>query len=348
MAKKSCSACGAPVSPGEEFCSYCGALVPRNQAAAQTAGEASAQAVRYAPAPEEAREKRRVQTPRTIDELTAFCERHQLPLAKMRFFIGLDYPGAKAYGIYRDRDGQFVVYKNKADGSRAVRYRGPDEAYAVNEIFQKLKEEAGGQRARVAAARTGYPASPAHDRNPYNRMEETGSVRTPRKRKSSKLLILLLGAAAAITIARTAAVLNPPKPHPSTGYYHYNDNYYYNQNDNWYQYSNDFGTWYPIYSVDDELADNYYDYYTSYSYDEGYGVDSFADSSYYDDYGSGSGSYSGDWDSGSSGSYSSDWDSGSSGSWDWDWDDDDDWDSSSDWDWDSDWDSDFGDWDSDW
>ncbi len=332
MAKKTCPACGAPVSPGEDFCSYCGALIPRNEAAAATA-----QAVQSAP--ESERPARRVQTPQTIEELLAFCQRHELPLAKMRFFIGLDYPGAKAYGIFRDKNGDFVVYKNKADGSRAVRYRGPDEAYAVNELFQKLKDEASGQRARVAAARTpGYPASSAHGNNPYNHPNEMRASRRPRKRKTNALLIGIIAAAAEITIGRTAAAIHnntQQVPHFSQGYYQYNDNYYYNYNDDWYLYNNDIGTWYPIYTVDDELTDNYYDYYTSYSYDDDYGVQSFSDSSYYDDY------------SGSS-SYSSDWDSGSDSSWSWDWDDDDDWDSSSDWDWDSDWDSDFGDWDSDW
>ena len=334
--KKTCPACGAPVSPGDEFCGFCGALIPRNKAVGQTE-QASAAAVQAAPAAEGVREKRRVQTPQTVEELLAFCERHELPLSKMRFFIGLDYPGAKAYGIFKDKNGDFVVYKNKADGSRAVRYRGPDEAYAVNELFQKLKDEASGQRARVAAARTpGYPASSAHGTNPYNHPDEMRASRRPRKRKTNALLIGIIAAAAAITIGRTVAAVNKPASSPSTGYYQYNNNYYYYQNDDWYLY-NGFGDWYPIYSVDDELLNNYGDYYTSYSYDDDYGVQSFSDSSYYDDY-SGSSSYSSDWDSGSD----SDWDSG------WDWDDDDDWDSSSDWDWDSDWDSDFGDWDSDW
>ena len=123
-----CEHCGSELTSGSFYCQNCGAPVPQGGAAAQAEPEPSA--------------RRRVQTPRTIDELTAFCERHELPLAKMRFFIGLDYPGAKAFGIFQDSDGNFVVYKNKADGSRSVRYRGPDEAYAVNEIFQKLKEEA--------------------------------------------------------------------------------------------------------------------------------------------------------------------------------------------------------------
>ena len=71
-----------------------------------------------------------------------------LPLEEMRTFIGEDYKGAKAFGIYKDEtDGTFVVYKNKEDGTRAVRYKGSDEAYAVNELYQKMKERVATQKA---------------------------------------------------------------------------------------------------------------------------------------------------------------------------------------------------------
>ena len=307
-----CDKCGASLAPGSLYCAGCGARVPQS---------ASAAAVQAAP-----ETGRRVQTPRTIEELLAFCERHELPLAKMRFFIGLDYPGARAYGIYRDGD-DFVVYKNKADGSRAVRYRGPDEAYAVKELFEKLKEEATHQRARKAGAATAaYPAGSAN--GAYNDSGSAASLPRSGRRKANKLLIWLIAAAAAITVGRTVSAIREARP--NTGYYHYNNNYYYSQNDNWYLYDYDLDGWYPIFTIDDELENNYGDYYTSYSYNEDYGVDSFADSEYY--------SYSD--------SSSSDYDSDSS--WSWDWDDDDDWDSSDDWDWDSDWDSGWSDWDSDW
>ena len=84
--------------------------------------------------------------PKTIPELQAFCQQHNLPLRQMRFFIGEDYKEPRAFGIFRDGDGDFVVYKNKADGSRAIRYEGKDEAYAVNEIYQKLKVEMTNER----------------------------------------------------------------------------------------------------------------------------------------------------------------------------------------------------------
>lgn len=81
-------------------------------------------------------------TPKTIEELLDWCNARNLHLLSMRFFIGQDYKGPKAYGIYKNpTTGIVTVYKNKGDGTRAVRYEGTDEAYAVNEIFIKLKEE---------------------------------------------------------------------------------------------------------------------------------------------------------------------------------------------------------------
>ena len=44
-----------------------------------------------------------------------------------------------------------IVYKNKSDGSRAIRYQGLDEAYAVNEIYLKLQVEMQKQEARKIA-----------------------------------------------------------------------------------------------------------------------------------------------------------------------------------------------------
>jgi hypothetical protein len=83
---------------------------------------------------------RTVIQPKTIEELQEYCAERGMPLLRMRFFIGEDYREPKAFGIYRDgRD--VIVYKNKSDGSRAVRYRGPDEAHGVNELFQKLLSE---------------------------------------------------------------------------------------------------------------------------------------------------------------------------------------------------------------
>ena len=85
-------------------------------------------------------------TPRTIEELKAWYKSKNLPPYEVtRFFIGQNHVGPKAFGIYQDED-KFVVYKNKADGSRAIRYEGPNQAKAVNELYLKLKQEIANQK----------------------------------------------------------------------------------------------------------------------------------------------------------------------------------------------------------
>ena len=74
--------------------------------------------------------------PRTIEELAQWYIDRNLPPAEVtRFFIGRNYTEPRAFGIYRNEQGEFVVYKNKDDGTRAIRYQGFDEAYAVNELW---------------------------------------------------------------------------------------------------------------------------------------------------------------------------------------------------------------------
>ena len=59
--------------------------------------------------------------PKTLEELKRYCQENGLTAERTRFFIGEDYRGARAFGIFQNGSGEFVVYKNKADGSRAVR-----------------------------------------------------------------------------------------------------------------------------------------------------------------------------------------------------------------------------------
>ncbi len=80
--------------------------------------------------------------PITIEELQEWYKARNLPpYETTRFFIGIDHKGPRAFGIYKDDNGDFIVYKNKENGQRAIRYQGSDEEYAVNELYQKLKEE---------------------------------------------------------------------------------------------------------------------------------------------------------------------------------------------------------------
>lgn len=59
--------------------------------------------------------------PKTIEELKQFCADKGMPLEQMRFYIGEDYREPRAFGIYQDENGEFVVCKDKSDGSRAIR-----------------------------------------------------------------------------------------------------------------------------------------------------------------------------------------------------------------------------------
>lgn len=117
-----CNYCGSMIEDTADKCPNCGAT---NDNLKRTANK----------------------TPKTIEELKQWYVDHNLPPEETtRFFIGKDYKFARAFGIYRDGD-QVIVYKNKDDGSRAIRYSGPDEAYAVNELFLKLKSEILNQKA---------------------------------------------------------------------------------------------------------------------------------------------------------------------------------------------------------
>ncbi|MBQ6464697.1 MAG: hypothetical protein IJJ43_00320 [Oscillospiraceae bacterium] len=309
-------------------CEYCGNFIEDTDAACPQCG-----------APNNQMQRSGSGVPKTIEELKAFCAARSLPLERMRFFLGQDYRGPRAYGVYRDGDGCFVVYKNKSDGSRAVRYRGTDEAYAVNEIYQKLKSEVAQQRSYQASR-----GAPARDRyknpnNPYNYpsgsyQTRSGSgqrargVSSRRRRKRRPLLWIIVGF---IVFCMIYSQIGDKRP--GQGYYNYNGNYYYSQNDQWYAYDDVLSDWI-LTDVDDELENNYSEYYESSSYSDDYGIDSFYSSGYYDP------------DAGSSSSYGSDYDY----DYDYSYDDyDSDWDDDYDWDWGgSDWDSGGSDWDSDW
>ncbi len=114
-------------------CNYCGGLVLSNEKTCPTCGAANLLYVEDAPSV--------VLTPHTIGELKEYCAERNMPLQRMRFFIGENYKKPKAFGIYQNGAGEFVVYKNKADGSRSIRYIGRDEEYAVRELYLKLLDE---------------------------------------------------------------------------------------------------------------------------------------------------------------------------------------------------------------
>lgn len=253
--------------------------------------------------------------PQTIEELKAWAKEMNLPLEDMRTFIGEDYKGAKAFGIYKDEtDGTFVVYKNKEDGTRAVRYKGSDEAYAVNELYQKMKERVAVQKAHQQPKAAAPASRPTKDYTAYNK-------KRARSKKIEKTVLtifcLIMAALSLVAIFTGAYSIWQIDNRPDNGYYTYEDQNYYYYHGNWYEWENDSWRYAPDESWMDSDYENYYD---SYSYDSDAEYEDFEDSSYYTPYEDSSDNDS-DWDDDS-------WDSG--------WDSNDSWDSGYD-DWGSDW-----------
>ena len=267
--KIKCDYCGTFINDTDEKCPNCGA--PNDHLARSAKG-----------------------VPKTIEELKAFCEARNLPLDKMRFFIGENYQGARAFGIYKDEDGHFVVYKNKSDGSRAVRYQGYDEAYAVNEIYQKLHSEVVKQRE--------YKASSASSSQPT--------------RRSSGVNPTTLIAVILFIILFVVTAFMQMRGKPKRGYYSYGDETYYYGGGTWYGYNDALSSWFPtIITNDSDLYGNSGDYWEGSDYSDSWGASDFSRSEYYQD----SLDRDSDWDDDDDWDWGgSDWDSGST-DWDSDW-----------------------------
>lgn len=278
--KVKCSFCGNWIKDGSQKCPYCGAANEHYQRVGNG-------------------------VPTTIEELQQWATAHHLPLKDMRTYIGKDYRGARAFGIYQDKTtGHFIVYKNKEDGTRSVRYEGDDEAYAVNELYLKMKE-------RVAIQKS-------HQKNTPNNPKKSDTAKRGVSyflKKMLWVLIFLFGLNALIFWCMYDDSL-------SSGYYSYEgESYYYqDENDSWYYYDFDDAEW--MDSVPDStLQDNANDYYVGHYYSDDSVYSDFTDSQYY---------IEDRWDDDSEWSTDSDWDSDTT------WDSGSDWDSSYD-DWGSDW-----------
>ena len=119
-----CTFCGESIDETNSKCPYCGGV---NEAIQRFTDD----------------------TPRTIAELEAWYQAHNLPPYEVtRFFIGTDSRSPKVFGIYYSNQ-HVLLYKNLANGNRTVLYNGTDEAYAVNEYYVCLKQEILRQKARI-------------------------------------------------------------------------------------------------------------------------------------------------------------------------------------------------------
>ena len=244
--KVRCEYCNNLIDDGEEKCPSCGAVNKNYNRSA-------------------------VEVPTTIAELEQWYKDRGLPpYETTRFFIGIDYKEPKAFGIYKDTNtGKFVVYKNKSDGSRAIRYEGTDEKYAVNELYLKLKEE-------IAIRKNGS------------------------KKKFSLANFIAYGTFLFIIIGFIVYSFFTPK----SGYYNINNDYYYNNSGSWYVYHD--GDWSSTSSpsYDGDLDD----YYEGGSYSSNSDYTDIRDSSVYDSSWDSDSDWDSDssWDSGGS-DWDSDW-----------------------------------------
>ena len=239
-----CPRCGGEYNEGALFCPHCRSRI------------VSASASGIPDGPKDMSSPDAV--PSTIEELKEWYIANNLPPEETtRFFIGKNILEKRAFGIFRDMDGSVVVYKNKDDGTRAVRYRGPDEALGVNELWIRLKQEIHNQKGHLKA---GTAAGKA------------------RRRKSSKRIFSLV-----ILDLKLASFAMRNINSRDRGYYRYNDEYYYYSHSTWYRYDDLYDTWMTADIVDSLLRDSWRDYYLGDDYNASYGTGDFLTSDYYYD-----------------------------------------------------------------
>ena len=195
--------------------------------------------------------------PKTVAELQEYCFLRGMPLEKMRFFIDTDFREPKAFGLYRAGE-QFVVYMNRADGSRLIRYHGPNEAYAVNQLYQKLLSEChkrniypenfgmpGGMR------RLGLSGSGMYTGKPVYRSRTTGMREIPVIIKVilvfvAVIMLFLAVMSAGINAAGRSSGSGRGSYRSSPSYYDSRDWYRDSRNDRWNDsWNDDFDDWDP-------------------------------------------------------------------------------------------------------
>ena len=213
--KIKCEFCGSMMNDTESACPNCGAP---NASVRRSSGD----------------------QPLTIAELKQWYERKGLPPEEVtRFFIGRDVREPKAFGIYLDeKTGNYIVYKNKASGERAVRYEGTDEAYAVNELFQRLKQEIVQQK--MQGAKREGPKTP----NASNASKASGESLKSIGAGVAGCLLSVVACVAGVVVLVIALGFFLMRNDPKGGYYTYeNTNYYYSTRSygdlNWFRYGAD-------------------------------------------------------------------------------------------------------------
>ena len=199
--KCNCEYCGSELDTTQEECPNCGAKNPN-----------FARTVKG--------------TPKTIEELKIYCESKHLKLDKMHIHIGEDFKEPKAFGIYKnEKNGHFVVYKNKANGQRAIRYDGTDEAYAVNELYLKIKDLLMEAKAATSGRTSSYKGRAKPSKTPV--LYYVICI---------FFLIVIVGA---LVYACIAAMIDKRY----NGYYEHRGTTYYRHGSYWYEYDEDTESW---------------------------------------------------------------------------------------------------------
>ncbi len=194
------------------YCDYCGSHIEATAEECPHCGAVNTHFVRTA-----------TDTPTTIEELKAYCDRNRLPLDRMHVHLGEDYRAPKAFGIYKDQGtGHFIVYKNKGNGERAVRYEGTDEAYAVNELYIKIKDLV--MDAREHTSRSSSSGTPVRRRSVGSGM------------KSTIAFIIVVVILMALLISKLGGM-------GKNGYYNYDGDTYYRHGSHWYLFDDSSNTW---------------------------------------------------------------------------------------------------------
>ena len=245
MAKVRCEFCNNYIDETSQTCPNCGAVNPAYMRMAHD-------------------------TPKTISELQSWYRARNLPPeSTTRFFIGKNVTEPKAFGIY-ETDGIYVVYKNKANGDRAIRYQGTDEAYAVNEIYLKLKETILQQKAR-SARQSQHSYQPSSSRSRYSYTPERYAAfeaqhrpNARKYRRRSLLSTLITTLLIVVIIAGIISVVGKTlisKLPPAMNYYYLNgsDLYYVtnpseksNGSYEWWKYSSEQHDWMLLTSTSNE------------------------------------------------------------------------------------------------
>ena len=224
--------------------------------------------------------------PKTIDELKLWYFNNNLPPAETtRFFIGVNYLEPKAFGIYKEEEtGNFIVYKNKDDGSRATRYKGPDEAHAVKELYDRLKQEVLAQKnndedddddeeeEEEKTTKKTSKSSNSSNEEKSNSGEYKSTLDEPKKSNIGGLIII--GAIIALIVFLFTGLTGKPKK----GYYNFENNYYYYQSNVWYKYET---SWVKLDAKPEALDKDNKTYFINSEYNSSFGIQRFEDSIYY-------------------------------------------------------------------